>query len=116
MVKSVRIMSHASRPYDTVGPFVDDRRKLGVLIGDVTLFDAQRTIMLTDHQRNGALPGWHEAGTARWTAGDATLMLCERDIHSFAVLMIQVLSSGPYLVADQYQDWGGAPGELFVAE
>lgn len=41
-VKSVRIVSNASRPCDVVGPFVDDRRTLGVLVGDVKLLRRQR--------------------------------------------------------------------------
>ncbi|KXV79761.1 hypothetical protein AD936_00740, partial [Gluconobacter japonicus] len=38
-VGSVRIASRASRPYDALGPFVDDRRTLGVLVGDIRMFE-----------------------------------------------------------------------------
>lgn len=99
-VKTVHLVSRASRPVDTIGPFVDDRRMLGVLVGRMMLQDS------TSAPRNlepaaGTLmaSGWHaaEAGqTARWTNGEAAVSLGERKPGTFGMLMVEVLAGGPY--------------------
>ncbi|OAG75179.1 outer membrane protein/adhesin family protein [Acetobacter malorum] len=99
-VKTVHLVSRASRPVDTIGPFVDDRRMLGVLVGRMMLQDS------TSEPRNlepaaGTLmaSGWHaaEAGqTARWTNGEAAVSLGERKPGTFGMLMVEVLAGGPY--------------------
>lgn len=98
-VKSVQIVSNASRPCDTVGPFVDDRRTLGVLIGSITLYDSQGTVPLTRHLEESALPGWNnlEAVPMRWTEGSAFLPLHRRDPSGLGMLAIDVHAAGPYL-------------------
>lgn len=102
-VTTVRLVSRASRPSDTIGPFVDDRRDLGVLVGDVSLFAPHQTVSLTAHLSLSNLSGWHglESSTYRWTDGDATLPLQSENISSEpGILSIQVVSSGPYLMED----------------
>jgi len=42
-VRAIQIMSRASRPSDVVGPFLDDRRTLGVPVGNVTISNAKGT-------------------------------------------------------------------------
>ncbi|MBS1073189.1 Hint domain-containing protein [Gluconobacter cerinus] len=110
-VESVRLISHASRPSDTLGPFVDDRRNLGVLVGEVSLFASRQTINLTAHFSLSSLSGWHnlESSRYRWTNGDATLLLKRDNPFSRepSILSIQVVSSGPYLTQDQ-----SSPAEL----
>ncbi|CCT59060.1 Hint domain-containing protein [Acetobacter pasteurianus] len=98
-VDVVRVMSRSARPCDTIGPYVDDRRNLGVLISRVTVCDAHQggdiTAYLTDD-----LPGWNarEEGTCRWTQGNAVLPLgaCKSNHHT--VLVLHVEAAGPYLV------------------
>jgi len=99
-VESVRIVSNASRPCDVIGPFIDDRRSLGVLVGTVTLFESNRTRMLTDHLHDVQLSGWNnvEEGTMRWTSGNALLPLGERAPGSLALMAIEVRAAGPYVL------------------
>ncbi|WP_264779044.1 Hint domain-containing protein, partial [Gluconobacter sphaericus] len=101
-VESVRIVSNASRPCDAVGPFVDDRRTLGVLVGDVRLFEGNTTATLTAHLQDADLSGWNnvEDGTMRWTGGNALLNLGQRPIGSIALMALQIHAAGPYLLAD----------------
>ncbi|OAG75153.1 outer membrane protein/adhesin/invasin TibA autotransporter [Acetobacter malorum] len=98
-VQSVRLVSNASRPCDVVGPFVDDRRNFGILIGEITLFENHRTTNLTAHLEDSLLPGWHdqEVETVRWTDGYAILPLQERDSAGISILSVQVHAAGPYL-------------------
>ncbi|MFT9381465.1 Hint domain-containing protein [Gluconobacter sp. P5B12] len=100
--KTVRLVSRASRPCDTIGPFVDDRRQLGVLVGQITLFENSHSKNLTDHYTSGILDGWNnlEQENLRWTTGNGFLDLGKRSPDSIAILAIQVLASGPYLLND----------------
>ena len=99
-VESVRIVSNASRPCDVIGPFVDDRRQLGVLVGTVTLFESNRTRTLTDHLHDAQLSGWSnvEEGTMRWTSGNALLPLGKRAPGALALMAIEVKAAGPYIL------------------
>lgn len=101
-VESVRIASNASRPCDVVGPFVDDRRTLGVLVGDVKLFESNTTTTLTAHLHQEDLSGWNnvEDGTMRWTSGNALLNLGQRPIGSIALMALQIHAGGPYLLTE----------------
>mgnify|MGYP003365672366 CR=1 FL=1 len=101
-VERVRIVSNASRPCDAIGPFVDDRRTLGVLVGDVRLFEGNTTVTLTAHLQDADLSGWNnvEDGTMRWTDGNALLNLGQRPIGSIALMALQIHAAGPYLLAD----------------
>ena len=98
-VRSVRIVSRASRPADTIGPYVDDRRFLGVLVGGVTLQDGNVRREIDAHLVDGYLPGWSvQEGARRWTDGDAVLPLGERAPNAIAMLGLQILAAGPYAV------------------
>lgn len=104
-VTSVRLVSRSSRPCDTVGPFVDDRRQLGVCVGDVTFYDSGKSICLSAKKSESDLAGWYpvEEGNIRWTNGNAVLPLGERSANSLGMLAIEVLAGGPYLLEDQDQ-------------
>ncbi|MDN7355734.1 Hint domain-containing protein [Acetobacter senegalensis] len=97
-VDVVRVISRSARPCDAIGPFVDDRRSLGVLIGRIVVFDADRTHDIDAHLTND-LPGWdvRETSAYRWTQGDAVLPLGPRDPNNHAVLIMHVEAAGPYL-------------------
>ncbi|WP_228142420.1 hypothetical protein [Acetobacter ascendens] len=102
-VQSVQIVSRTSRPCDVEGPFVDDRRKLGVAVGQITLRDARNVLEVSTHLENEELPGWYaleQNGTARWTNGNAKLDLNVRPASGIRMLSVQVLAAGPYLVSD----------------
>jgi len=100
--QSVRIVSNTSRPCDVIGPFVDDRRNLGVLVGDITLFESNSTRTLTAHLHETDLAGWNnvEDGTSRWTTGNALINLGPRAPNSLAILAIEIKAAGPYVVED----------------
>ncbi|APH54946.1 Adhesin family protein [Granulibacter bethesdensis] len=97
-VRDVRIVSRTSRPYDMIGPFVDDRRQLGVLVGEVLLFEAAVTRPIETHLGQSDLPGWDRLETVpcRWTNGNAVLPLGQRAPDSIGLLAIQIIAGGPY--------------------
>ena len=101
-VKSVRVVSNASRPSDVIGPFVDDRRYLGVAIGEITMFEAGQNHIITVHLTDKELDGWNtlEWEDTRWTSGNALLPLGERHPNSVALMAIQIKKTGPYLLSD----------------
>lgn len=102
-VTSVRIASRTSRPSDTIGPFVDDRRHLGVLVGEVSLFDSRQTRKIDTHLTDADLAGWdvQEASPCRWTNGSALLPLGERQPNTVGMLAIQILAAGPYNISPE---------------
>lgn len=106
---SVRLVSRASRPSDTIGPFVDDRRELGVLVGAIGLNIARRRIVIDTHQQS-TLPGWHALETGsryRWTTGDAVLPVDLSALNGKpAYLDIEVIQGGPYLAETTQADYG----------
>ncbi|GBR48671.1 hypothetical protein CSR02_06265 [Acetobacter pomorum] len=102
-VQDVQIVSRASRPCDVQGPFVDDRRYLGVAVGQITLRDARNVLEIKAHLQNENLPGWHaleQGGKTRWTDGNATLKLDVRPVSGIRILGVQVVAAGPYLASD----------------
>ncbi|MBS0985466.1 Hint domain-containing protein [Acetobacter thailandicus] len=105
-VTDVRMVSRASRPSDAIGAFVDDRRSLGVLVGDIRLFQLNDTRVIDEHLQSGELKGWdtRKEVNCRWTTGNACLSLGERKANSVAMLAVQVLAAGPYLLYDANND------------
>lgn len=101
-VRGFRICSRTARPSETVGPFVDDRRDLGVLVGVISLYAACETHSLTQHLTADSQPGWHdiESPLYRWTQGNAAVSLPEEGSprHDPAILSIQIVAGGPYLI------------------
>lgn len=102
-VDRVWLASRAGRLFDSIGPFIDDRRTLGVLVGDITLQQGSgpvQKIHPATHEATG-LSGWHnvEAGaTMRWTTGHAEIPLGDRLAGKMALLCVEVLAGGPDLV------------------
>lgn len=109
--EAVSIVSRISRPCDVIGPFVDDRRRLGVLVGKVQLFreDGSRadvTAFLSASQQDG----WdvQEASPCRWTNGKARLALPEQASKGEVLfLSIEILAGGPYLAQSELAEHGG---------
>lgn len=99
-VTEIRICSRASRPSDVVGPFVDDRRMLGVLVGTATLLEgSSHGRVINSHLDGQSNIGWHgleNNGKVRWTNGDAVLNLGERVSNTKALLKIQVEAAATY--------------------
>jgi antigen 43 len=100
----VHLRSRTARPCDTVGPFVDDRRDLGVLVGAVTLWSGDESRAVDTHL-TGDHDGWagREPGAHRWTTGDAFLPL-EESMRDGVLLSVEVQAGGPYLVGVTQDD------------
>ena len=108
-VEAVQIATRTSRPSDTIGPFVDDRRHLGILVGQVTLFDGKTEHAVTAHLEQSDLTGWdvQEPVPCRWTNGNATLPLpVVPNRGGLRMLTLQIIAAGPYLAkkTDQKAD------------
>ncbi len=71
--RPVRLLSRAAVPAETVGPFVDDRRTLGVAVDKLVLWHGLEEQVVEPDAR--ALGGWHDDGGALWTNGNAELDL-----------------------------------------
>ncbi|QEH95882.1 Hint domain-containing protein [Gluconobacter thailandicus] len=99
-VNSVQVVSNNSRPSDAIGPFVDDRRMLGVLVSDISFFDSGVTKNISTHLSDDTLSGWHDREHApmRWTNGNAFLPLGERMPGSIGLLALKIEAAGPYVV------------------
>lgn len=97
-VNSVRLVSRSNRPSDVIGPFVDDRRHLGVLVGEVSVVNADVTHNVTAHTDTENLSGWYplEGADYRWTNGNAELPL-GKAVNGMGMLSIQILAAGPYI-------------------
>ncbi|RUT26135.1 hypothetical protein C0V97_07835 [Asaia sp. W19] len=101
-VNELLIHSRVSRPCDVVGPYIDDRRRLGVLIGKITLFDSLNVSEIICHLVGEPLLGWYDDGDEhkRWTMGTARLPLRRESPAEKAILALEVLACGPYLDRD----------------
>jgi len=97
---TLRLVSRTSRPAEVIGPFIDDRRELGVLVGEISVFTASGDIRLNQHQQEGYLAGWapFENSVCRWTTGAAEIDLGHDLPIGDYVLSIQILAAGPYLL------------------
>ncbi|WP_170211040.1 Hint domain-containing protein [Neokomagataea tanensis] len=102
-VQSVRILSRASRPYDTIGPYWDDRRSFGVAVSDVHIFEWNEKTSITVHQDVQDLEGWHaldDSNEARWTNGNAFLPLNRKHPEDQAILSLKV-QTGTYVLEEE---------------
>ncbi len=75
--RPLRLLSRAAVPAETVGPFVDDRRTLGVAVDRLVLWTGLDEQVMPAAGR--ALRGWHSGEGARWTDGNAELDLPRAD-------------------------------------
>lgn len=112
-VACVRLVSRTFRPCDVQGPYVDDRRRMGVAVGAVTIQDGATSARLPTLLEPHANTGWQapEAGNpARWTCGNALLALGQRTPGMGGVLRVQVLASGVYPLEKEMEPLPGSAG------
>lgn len=97
-VRSVRLCSRTSRKSDSIGPFVDDRREWGVLVGEIALLDTTRSTPVKTHLTTVELDGWADLDSTegRWTRGSAVLPLQHHATRGFMILSVKILAAGPY--------------------
>jgi hypothetical protein len=100
---ALTLVSRTARPSEMVGPFIDDRRSLGVLVGEVSLHEGRRKTTMRGHLTAETLSGWYalESGSYRWTDGKASLPVNLSKLRGpAAILEIQVVQAGPYRLAE----------------
>lgn len=102
------LSSRTGRPCDVHGPFVDDRRQLGLLVGEILYFRGAESITIDTHLTSEKLEGWHplENVPMRWTQGTARLPLPGRqpggDNVETGLLAIKIMDGGPYPIATDH--------------
>lgn len=91
-IRPIRLLSRAARPADSIGPFVNDRRMLGVAVEKFVLWDGRADRVFPVHDFD--LAGWHSLeGSVRWTNGRAAIDLPAAaavtmlDVHVTAVML-----------------------------
>ncbi|MBO1358591.1 Hint domain-containing protein [Acetobacter sacchari] len=103
--KSVRLVSRTSKPSDVIGPFVDDRRELGVLVGEISVSTGASSYSLDEHLFNDDLSGWEvvETSPRRWTNGNALIRLASRTGQG-DILSVRILAAGPYVLEPRHDE------------
>ncbi len=98
--QSVRIISRASRPADVIGPFVDDRRQMGVAVADVHFVTAKNLHAITAHLQAEKPAGWHDTDwtDCAWTNGNAVLPLGDFTKGNMGLLSLTIRAAGPYVL------------------
>ncbi len=92
--KPLRLVSRAAVPASVIGPFVDDRRRLGVQVRSMALWNEAQSVVVNAEDCD--LPGWHAAEQdVRWTNGDATVKLPVAAM-SGTFLEVHVVGTLPY--------------------
>ncbi len=72
--RAMALLSRSASPAETVGPFIDDRRQLGVAVTRLVLWSGLDDRVMEAASLNGA--GWHGLeGNVRWTDGHAVVAL-----------------------------------------
>ncbi|WP_215754829.1 Hint domain-containing protein [Acetobacter sp. P5B1] len=98
--ESVRIVSRTYRPSDVIGPFVDDRRSLGVAVADIRLLLGKRQHDISVHLQAEKPEGWYETESTEcaWTNGNAVLPLGDHLLQEkIGILSLTITAAGPYL-------------------
>lgn len=95
----LNLVSNSSRPCDVIGPFLDDRRELGISVGNIHLYQGDQVVVFDEHLREENLAGWHaaESDKHRWTTGSAMLDLKSSHSSDISVIAIEIKAGGPYL-------------------
>ncbi|WP_122048711.1 Hint domain-containing protein [Asaia bogorensis] len=101
--QSVTIRSRSARPCDIIGPFHDDRRELGVLVGQILQFVSGEIVDYDRHLSPCEMSGWHDyaGGASRWTRGNGFLFLAHTSGVEHRLVSLEILAGGPYHCADE---------------
>ncbi|CAI3957704.1 Ca2+-binding protein [Commensalibacter communis] len=96
----VAMYSKAALPSEVVGPFLDDRRMLGVLVAKISVL-GEKSFDILPSDMTG-LSGWHPAElnrTDRWTQGLATLPAVVSEMSNQVKLVkIELTTTAEYFV------------------
>ena len=93
--QAVYLKAPTRRPCDTIGPFLDDRRELGVLVQGIQIFTPEDCFDIHPNSISGARTGWNdiEAQTQRWTKSKALIPLGKAELNEPVVLFISAVTS-----------------------
>ena len=84
-----------------IGPFVDDRRYLGVAVSSIRFMSSKTQNQITTYLDDAGLDGWHETNgqsESVWTNGSALLPLSEQTEGKMGMLIITALPAENYIV------------------
>ncbi|MDI2112660.1 Hint domain-containing protein [Commensalibacter nepenthis] len=85
--QNITIKSKSFRPSEIVGPFVDDRRKLGVLVGNILHITKQGSKKIEINQN---CSDWHTSNSnLKWTNGKSSIKIDEVNDNSIIVINIE---------------------------
>ena len=94
--RGAALVSRSAIPAEIEGPFLDDRRRLGVCVRGLTLWTELRSTRLAPYDAGCA--GWHVAESAtdarRWTNGAASLGLPPLDVAT--ILEVELAATTLY--------------------
>lgn len=94
-IKHVYLCSSARRPCDVYGPYVDDRRVLGLCVGRIDIFDSLSSSTIDVDNFLYEARGWYrsENSVGRWTNGKGVVPLPPASIFGDRrVISFQVVS------------------------
>ncbi|QCE34906.1 Hint domain-containing protein [Acetobacteraceae bacterium] len=103
-ISQFSIASRTSRPCDIVGPFLDDRRHLGILVQKIYLLGKEgERCEVKGWSDSPEAEGWNnvENGILRWTAGKALVELPQEMMEKAEKCVIEVIAGGPYLALSE---------------
>ncbi|WP_438383568.1 hypothetical protein ABHV46_05775 [Asaia sp. BMEF1] len=91
-VSQVVLHSPALRLCDAIGAYWDDRRSLGMLVGNISLFDSHGYSALDEHHKLEMRVGWngYENAQARWTSGETPINFPPRAAYSLGILTLEI--------------------------
>ncbi len=77
-----------------------------MLVGRIDQFSSLKHREITGHLTTETLRGWHaiEAEACRWMDGDCILPLHLDSAAAGAVVSIEILAAGPYLVESRMEE------------
>ncbi|GBQ86139.1 Hint domain-containing protein [Asaia krungthepensis] len=86
------LCSRQVRPCDETGPFINDRRRYGVLVSNATLWTSARVTPLMLDRLMGAQEGWYEAEGKQgyWTDGASPLALGEECFDGDEAIILSI--------------------------
>ncbi|QCE35033.1 hypothetical protein FAI40_06615 [Acetobacteraceae bacterium] len=106
--KAEALVSKVFRPSESVGPWMDDRRQLGVLVGKMTVGLGEGFRSVEAHHQVANAQGWDvvENSPCRWTKGNAVLPMLgnEEELRFGYSLLVEVLAGGPYPEQESAED------------
>lgn len=103
--QDIFLRTNTYRPCDRIGPFVDDRRELGLLVEGIKVFTSTTCFDIDPNSITGAQNGWHgiESPTQRWTRDKALIPLRETDSDEPLVIFVSAAPNAIRQTSNSYR-------------